>query len=80
MLIKGVLWQVFYFYSMHAAQLNPKMRKAVGDGNASNDRLCLDKQTARSKPVRIDDSLYLLNEEDFLRLAVDFILTSSGFM
>ena len=68
------MWQIFYFYSIHAAQLDPQKVKTKGDVDAPVDR-----HTVRSKPVRIDDSLYLLNEENFLQLAVDFTLTSTGF-
>jgi hypothetical protein len=78
-LVQGVLWQIFYFYSIHTAQLLPKRGRAVGGVNPSKDRQCLDKHTDRSKPVLIDDSLYLLTEEDFLHLVVDFTLTSTAF-
>ena len=71
------MWQIYYFYSFNAAEVVPD--SATGKIVFSNDNLDAETLAELQRPVEIDDSLYLLSEDDFLQLVVDFTLTSKSF-
>ena len=72
-----MLWQIYYFYSFNAAEVVPD--SVTGKIVFSNDNLDAETLAELQRPVEIDDSLYLLSEDDFLQLVVDFTLTSKSF-
>lgn len=53
--------------------------KVTGEVLFSNDLISPGKHAARHDPVPIDDTVFILDEDSFLQLVVDFTLTSKNF-